>query len=109
MFLALHTGVYTRAWKQTLIPISDDHAHIFTQIPLDLDQGRLDMAAKLGADQTILVDTRDVQEMVKRIHTALGEEPDITIRVHRCTPGRPDRNLCELPPCLLICFDSEGA
>ena len=51
-----------------------------------MDQGRLDMAAKLGADQTILVDTRDVQEMVKRIHTALGEEPDITIE---CTGAPP--------------------
>ncbi|XP_071498845.1 sorbitol dehydrogenase-like [Diadema antillarum] len=51
----------------------------------DLEQYRLDLAVQLGADHAILVDTKDVQEMVKRIHTALGDKPNITLE---CT-GAP--------------------
>ncbi|XP_072166901.1 sorbitol dehydrogenase-like [Diadema setosum] len=52
----------------------------------DLEQNRLDVATKLGADHAIRVDTRDIHEMVKRIHAALGEEPSITIE---CTGAPP--------------------
>eukprot|EP00057_Strongylocentrotus_purpuratus_P023238 XP_011677712.1 PREDICTED: sorbitol dehydrogenase-like [Strongylocentrotus purpuratus] len=52
----------------------------------DLEQNRLDVASKLGADHAIRVDTKDVQELVKRIHSALGEEPSITIE---CTGAPP--------------------
>ncbi|XP_071482458.1 sorbitol dehydrogenase-like [Diadema antillarum] len=51
----------------------------------DLVQSRLDKAVQLGADHAVLVDSKDVQEMVKRIHTALGDKPNITLE---CT-GAP--------------------
>ncbi|XP_070542963.1 sorbitol dehydrogenase-like [Ptychodera flava] len=45
----------------------------------DIDQGRLNVAKKLGADYPILADTRDGKEMAKKIESALGAMPDITI------------------------------
>ena len=45
----------------------------------DIAQNRLDMAQKLGADYPLLVDTKDAQEMAKKVHAAMGCEPNISI------------------------------
>ena len=37
------------------------------------------MAKKLGADFPLLVDTKDAQEMAKKVHAAMGCEPNISI------------------------------
>ena len=44
-----------------------------------MDQSRLDVAKKMGADYPLLVNTRDPQEMAKKIEEAFGEQPDITV------------------------------
>lgn len=45
----------------------------------DIVQGRLDFAKKLGADECLLFDTKDVDVMSKRVVDALGGPPDITL------------------------------
>lgn len=47
---------------------------------LDLDKSRLDLAKKLGADQTLLLSRdSDEKEIVKQVHKLLGKEPDKSI------------------------------
>ncbi|XP_072037811.1 sorbitol dehydrogenase-like [Amphiura filiformis] len=53
----------------------------------DLEQGRLDMAKKLGANHCIKVDSRDPQVMAKKIEEAFGEQPDITIECSGAEPS----------------------
>ena len=46
----------------------------------DLVQNRLDVAKELGADYTLLIDRADKEEdLVKKVHSTLGSEPDKTI------------------------------
>ncbi|XP_038072518.1 sorbitol dehydrogenase-like [Patiria miniata] len=52
----------------------------------DLDQGRLDMAKKLGAHHALRVDTRDAEEMARRVEAAMGCKPEISIE---CTGAEP--------------------
>ncbi|XP_072017829.1 sorbitol dehydrogenase-like isoform X2 [Amphiura filiformis] len=46
---------------------------------IDIAQNRLDMAKQLGVDYPLLVNTKDSLEMAKKVHTAMGCEPNITI------------------------------
>jgi L-iditol 2-dehydrogenase len=47
---------------------------------LDLDQSRLELAKKLGADYTLLLSRdSDEKEIVKKVHKLLGKEPDKSI------------------------------
>lgn len=47
---------------------------------LDLEENRLKMAKKLGANATLLVRKEDTEaEAVRRVFEAMGEEPDKTI------------------------------
>lgn len=47
---------------------------------LDIHQGRLNTAKKLGADHAVLV-TKDANEadMVRKVHELLGTHPDVSI------------------------------
>jgi len=45
----------------------------------DVVQSRLEVAKQLGADGTVLVDTRDIPTLVDRVEKALGAKPDISI------------------------------
>ncbi|XP_013777584.1 sorbitol dehydrogenase-like [Limulus polyphemus] len=45
----------------------------------DISSSRLEFSRKLGADHTILVDTKDAQALVTKVHEALGGAPDVTI------------------------------
>ncbi|KAL3866498.1 hypothetical protein ACJMK2_043792 [Sinanodonta woodiana] len=52
----------------------------------DLDQSRLDMAKKMGANHCIKVTTKDPREMAQKIEEAFGgEQPEITIECSGAT------------------------
>ncbi|XP_033633795.1 sorbitol dehydrogenase-like [Asterias rubens] len=53
----------------------------------DLDQGRLDMASKLGANHALRVDTRDPEEMARRVEEALGCKPDVSVECSGAEPS----------------------
>ncbi|XP_038072109.1 sorbitol dehydrogenase-like [Patiria miniata] len=53
----------------------------------DLDQGRLDVAKKLGAHHALRVDTRDAEEMARRVEAALGCKPEISIECSGAEPS----------------------
>ncbi|XP_022104677.1 sorbitol dehydrogenase-like isoform X2 [Acanthaster planci] len=53
----------------------------------DLDRGRLDLAVKLGANHALKVDTRDGEEMARRVEEALGCKPDISIECSGAEPS----------------------
>ena len=46
---------------------------------LDISQSRLDFAKELGADCTVLTDTKDGEVMADKVKEAMGDMPDITI------------------------------
>lgn len=45
----------------------------------DISSSRLEFSRKVGADFAILVDTKESQSLVTKIHEALGGAPDVTI------------------------------
>ena len=46
---------------------------------LDISEGRLAVAKKMGADYTIIVTDKEAQEMGNVIATTMGANPDVTI------------------------------
>ena len=45
----------------------------------DIDQTRLNMAKTLGADETVLITSRDAQVCANQIVEVMGTRPDITV------------------------------
>ncbi|XP_074652705.1 sorbitol dehydrogenase-like [Tubulanus polymorphus] len=45
----------------------------------DISAERLEFAKKIGADHTLLIDTKDVDVLSKKVQTAFGAKPDVTI------------------------------
>lgn len=53
----------------------------------DIDQNRLNMAKKLGATHTLLVTSKDPQEMAQKVEEVMGEKPEITIECSGAPPS----------------------
>lgn len=53
----------------------------------DIDEKRLELAKKIGADYTILVKSRDGQEVAKQIEQVMGQKPEITIECSGAPPS----------------------
>ena len=51
----------------------------FSCLPLDISQNRLDVAKQMGADQTVLIESRDARAVAKNIVETMATEPDVTI------------------------------
>ena len=45
----------------------------------DINESRLTIGKKMGADQIVVVDSRDARAVAAKIVDAMGAEPDITI------------------------------
>lgn len=67
---------------------------IETQMPLksvrvftDIDEKRLEMAKAVGADYTVLVKSRDGQEVARQIEEVMGQKPEITIECSGAPPS----------------------
>ena len=45
----------------------------------DISESRLEIGKKMGADQIVVVDSRDARDVAAKIVDAMGAEPDITI------------------------------
>ena len=45
----------------------------------DISESRLAIGKKMGADQIVVVDSRDARAVAAKIVDAMGAEPDITI------------------------------
>ena len=45
----------------------------------DINESRLAFGKKMGADQIVVVDSRDARDVAAKIVDAMGAEPDITI------------------------------
>ncbi|XP_038072107.1 sorbitol dehydrogenase-like isoform X2 [Patiria miniata] len=56
-------------------------------IVTDVVQDRLDFAKKLGAHHALRVDTRDAEEMARRVEAALGCKPEISIECSGAEPS----------------------
>lgn len=57
--------------------------HVFT----DIDEKRLEMAKAVGADYTVLVKSRDGQEVARQIEEVMGQKPEITIECSGAPPS----------------------
>lgn len=57
--------------------------HVFT----DIDEKRLEMAKAVGADYTVLVKSRDGQEVARHIEEVMGQKPEITIECSGAPPS----------------------
>lgn len=53
----------------------------------DIDAGRLAVAKSLGADHTVLVDTKDAKVLAEKIENLLGDAPNITIECSGAPPS----------------------
>ncbi|XP_064608605.1 sorbitol dehydrogenase-like [Liolophura sinensis] len=53
----------------------------------DIDAGRLAVAKTLGADHTVLVDTKDAKTLAEKIENLLGDAPNITIECSGAPPS----------------------
>lgn len=57
--------------------------HVF----IDIDEKRLEMAKAVGADYTVLVKSRDGQEVARQIEEVMGQKPEITIECSGAPPS----------------------
>lgn len=53
----------------------------------DIDEKRLEMAKAVGADYTVLVKSRDGQEVARQIEEVMGQKPEITIECSGAPPS----------------------
>ncbi len=72
----------------------------------DLDQGRLDMALKLGAHHALRVDTRDPEEMARRVEEALGCKPDVSVECSGAEPSIQTGIYVSMQCCVLCVWHS---
>lgn len=70
--------------------------HVF----IDIDEKRLEMAKAVGADYTVLVKSRDGQEVARQIEEVMGQKPEITIE---CS-GAPPSIQTAIYVCSHFCF-----
>lgn len=66
---------------ETQMPLKS--GHVFT----DIDEKRLEMAKAVGADYTVLVKSRDGQEVARQIEEVMGQKPEITIECSGAPPS----------------------
>lgn len=66
---------------ETQMPLKS--VHVFT----DIDEKRLEMAKAVGADYTVLVKSRDGQEVARQIEEVMGQKPEITIECSGAPPS----------------------